>query len=153
MNDPVLKSACRLINDGKLDEAIEILKRDLKIRPWNHDLRLYLGISYFLKNEREIAFKELEKIEKELKKMEGSARSFGDQSMFLSMGIERKDRGVFSPENKGLFNFCYGIILKEKGEFKEAEKKLKEALKERYNEIKVRLQLIDLAIKVITRKH
>ena len=147
MNDSVLKSACRLINDGKLDEAIEILKRDLKIRPWNHDLRLYLGISYFLKNEREIAFKELEKIEKELKKMEGSARSFGDQSMFLSMGIERKDRGVFSPENKGLFNFCYGIILKEKGEFKEAEKKLKEALKERYNEIKVRLQLIDLAIK------
>ena len=49
MNDPVLKSACRLINDGKLDEAIEILKKDLKIRPWNHDLRLYLDISYYLK--------------------------------------------------------------------------------------------------------
>ena len=147
MDDPVLRSACRFINEGKIDEAIKILKRDLKIRPWNHDLRLYLGISYYLKNERDLAFRELEKIEKELKKMTGSARSFGDQSIFLSMGMERKDRGVFSPENRGLFNFCYGVILKEKGEFKKAEKKLKEALKEKYDEVEVRLQLIDLAIK------
>jgi tetratricopeptide (TPR) repeat protein len=147
MDDPILKSACRFINEGKIDDAIKILERDLKIRPWNHDLRLYLGISYYLKNEKDLALKELEKIEKELKKMTGSARSFGDQRIFLSMGMERKDRGVFSPENKGLFNFCYGIVLKEKGEFKEAEKKLKEAMKEGYNETEVKLQLIDLAIK------
>jgi tetratricopeptide (TPR) repeat protein len=147
MADPVLKTACGYIKENKINSAIEILKKDLKFRPWNHDVRLYLGLSYYLINEKDLALEELKNIEKQLKKMLGDARRFGDERMFLSMGMERKDRGVFSPENEGLFNFCYGIILKEKGKYKEAEKKLKEALKKDYNELKTRFQLLDLALK------
>ncbi|MCP2604791.1 tetratricopeptide repeat protein [Candidatus Aminicenantes bacterium AH-873-B07] len=147
MDDPILKSACNLIKEGKLDKAIKLLKKDLEYRPWNHDVRLYLGISYYLSNEKDLARKEFGKIEKEIEKMTGDARSFGDARIFLSMGMERKDRGVFSPENRGLFNFSYGLILKEKGEFKEAEKKLKSALKEGYNELQTRFQLMDLILK------
>ena len=145
--DPVLKTACRLIRDGKTDKAIELLRKDLEFRPWNNDIRLYLGIGLFLKNEKDTAFQEFQKIEKETKKMTGDARSFGDERMFLDMGMDRANKGVFSEQYKGLFNFSYGLVLKQNGNYKEAEKKFKEAIKSGYEELQVRFQLLDLYLK------
>ncbi len=147
VSDPLLRTACLLISEGKIDEAVNLLEKDIEHRPWNHNIRFYLGICHYKKNEKELAEKNLKEIWKELDKMVGDTRTFGDESMFLSMGMARKERGFFSEENKGLFYFVYGLILKEKGNFKEAEKNLTEAVKAGYPEIQTRYQLLDLALK------
>lgn len=148
MQDPVISLICPYLKEGKnLDEAIEILKKDWQNRPWNHDVRLYLGIAYFMKQERELAFQQLKKIEEQLERMMGGDRPFGDELLFIYHKMQRKDRGVFSRENLGLFYFAQGLLLKLKGQSKEAEKRFKSALKAGYKELDVRFQLLDLYIR------
>lgn len=140
------ESACHFLDKGEIDKALEILQDELKINPDNLSAHLYLGIALYLKKDLERASGEFEKIEKEIDRMLGSSRPFGDEAMFTEMGMDRKAEVLFSDERKGLLYFCRGLTLKEKKDLKNAEKKFKKALKLKYNEISTRLQLIDLYI-------
>jgi len=138
------QGACLQIEKGEIDEALDILQRILKSRPDNLNARLYLGIAYYMKKDLERSYKEFEKIEKEVDKMLGASRPFGDEAMFTELGMDRKRDILFAMERKGLLYFCRGLTLKEKKDLKNAEKRFKKALKLKYDEIAVRLQFIDL---------
>ena len=84
---------------------------------------------------------------KEIDRMVGAGRAFGDETMFAEMGMDRRSGVIFSEERKGLLYFCRGLTLKEKKDLKNAEKRLKKALKLKYDEMAIRLQLFDLYIK------
>jgi TPR repeat protein len=159
--DPVLKMICPHIKKGKnLDKVIEILNNDLKNRPWNHDVRLYLSIAYFKKGDNDTASELLNKIAEQTEAMKGSNRPLVNVSDTSEDSIQREsgnvadalrfrqksDRGVLSQENLGLFYFTDGILLKRKGKTKDAEKRFKAAIKAGYEESDGRLQLIDLYI-------
>jgi len=139
--------ACRYLDKGEIDKAIEILQDILKHDPNNLNAQLYLGISFYLKKDLEDAYKRFEKIEKEIDKMVGSSRPFGDEAMFTQMGMERKADILFSEERKGLLYFYRGLTLKEKKDLKNAEKRFKKALKLKYDEMSIHLQLFDLYVK------
>lgn len=139
--------ACQYLEKGEIDKAIEILEKELKISPQNLNTRLYMGIAFYLKKNLEIAFKEFEKIEKEIDKMLGASDTFGDQAMFIQLGMERKASVLFSEEKKGLFYFFRGLTLKEKNDLKNAQKKFKEARKFHYDNTNLFLELIDLCMK------
>lgn len=141
------EAACVSINKGEIDKAIEILQAILKASPKDLNAQLYLGIAYYLKKDMASAFQRFEKIEKEIDRMVGAGRSFGDEVMFGEMGMDRRRGVIFSEERKGLLYFCRGLTLKEKKDLKNAEKRLKKALKLKYDEMAVRLQLFDLYIK------
>ncbi len=159
--DPVLKMICPHIKEGKnLDKVIEILNTDLKNRPWNHDVRLYLSIAYFKKGDNETASELLKKIAEQIGALKGSdrplvnvsdpsqespARESGNVADALRLR-QSSDRGVLSQENLGLFYFTDGILLKHKGKSKDAEKRFKAAIKAGYEESDARLHLIDLYI-------
>lgn len=140
--------ACRFLEKGEIDKAVEILQYELKINPDNLNAQLYLGIAFFLKNDLENAFQRFKKIEKEIYKVLGSSRPFGDEAMFTQMGMDRKADVLFSKERKGLLYFCRGLTLKEKKDLKNAEKKFKIALKQKYDKMAVHLQLFELYIKM-----
>ena len=139
--------ACRHLDEGEIDLAIQILQRELKIDPENLNAHLYLGIAYYLKNDLEKSFKELEKIDKELDKMLGSSRPFGDEGMFTQLGMDRKRDILFTEEKKGVLYFFRGLTLKDKKDYKNAEKRFKKAEKSKYDKAAVSLQLIDIHIK------
>lgn len=141
------EAACVSINKGETDRAIEILQAILKGSPKDLNAQLYLGIAYYLKKDMESAFQRFEKIEKEIDRMVGAGRAFGDEAMFADMGMDRRSGVIFSEERKGLLYFCRGLTLKEKKDLKNAEKRLKKALKLKYDEMAIRLQLFDLYIK------
>jgi tetratricopeptide (TPR) repeat protein len=159
--DPVLKMVCPHIKEGKdLDKVIEILNNDLKNRPWNHDVRLYLSIAYFKKGDNETASELIKKISEQVEALSGSNRPLvnvsdtsqespdresGDVADALRFR-QKRERGVLSQENLGLFYFTDGILLKLKGKSKDAEKRFKAAIKAGYEESAARLQLIDLYI-------
>lgn len=140
--------ACHLLNRGEIEKAIVVLDNELKANPDNLNAQLYLGIALYMKKDKESAFKKFEKIEKEVDRMIGSSRPFGDLEMFTQMGMERKAEVLFSKERRGLLYYCLGILLKERKDFKNAEKKFKEALKQKYDERATRLQLLDVSIKL-----
>jgi len=142
------QTACQYLDKGEIDKALTILKNELKINSDNLNARLYLGIAFYLKKDLEEAFKQLEKIEKEVDRMTGASRPFGDEAMFTEMGMERKEDLLFSKERKGLLYFCQGLILKKEKDLKNAEKKFKKALKLKYDEKTSRLQLFDLYIRM-----
>jgi len=143
--DPVISTVCPYIKEGKdLDKIIDILNQDLKNRPKNHDVRLYLGIAYFKNGEKEQAFKQLKKMAEEVERIIGSDRFFGDTRSFIDQRMQRRDKGVLSRDNVGLFYFTYGFFLKLKGEVKQAEKRFKAAIKADYEEADARFQLLDL---------
>jgi TPR repeat protein len=159
--DPVLKMVCPHIKEGKdLDKVIEILNNDLKNRPWNHDVRLYLGIAYLIKGEKDAADELVKKIAEQVEALSGSNRPLVNVSDTSQESPEResgnvadalrfrqkRERGVLSQENLGLFYFTDGILLKLKGKSKDAEKRFKAAIKAGYEESDARLQLIDLYI-------
>jgi pentatricopeptide repeat protein len=139
--------ACSYINKGEIDKAIEILQDMLKRNPDNLNAQLYLGIAFYMKEDSEGAHEKFEKIEKEIERMVGSSRPFGDEAMFTQMGMERKADLLFSEERKGLLYFCRGLTLKEKKDLKNAEKRFKKALKLKYDKMLICLQLLDLYIK------
>ncbi|MFQ6109624.1 MAG: tetratricopeptide repeat protein [Candidatus Aminicenantales bacterium] len=140
--------ACHLLEQGKVEKAIALLDNELKINPDNLNAQLYMAIAQYLKKDKEGAFKKFEKIEKEVDRMTGASRPFGDLEMFTQMGMERKAELLFSKERRGLLYFCLGLTLREKKDFKNAEKKFKQALKQKYDERATRLQLFDVSIKL-----
>jgi len=142
------EAACVRIDEGRIDEAVEILQRILEASPDNYNAKLYLGIALYLKDDAEAAFQIFHEIDKELNRMVGAGRSFGDDAMFAAMAQERREGIIFSEKRKGLLYFCHGLTLKEKKELKNAEKKLKNALKHEYDETPTRLHLFDLYIKM-----
>ncbi|MBM3285500.1 MAG: tetratricopeptide repeat protein [Candidatus Aminicenantes bacterium] len=80
-------------------------------------------------------------------RMIGSTRVFGDEVAFTELGMDRKAERLFSQGRRGLLYFCRGLSLKEARDWKNAEKKFKEALKQNYDEQAVRVHLFDVAIK------
>ena len=136
--------ACQFLAKGEIDKAIEILNREIKRLPQNLDLSLYLGIAYYLKDDSEKAFREFEKIEKEIDKMMASQRPIGDEAMFLEQAMDRKGNFFFSENKKGLLYFLRGLTLKEKKEFKNAEKKFLTARKYDYEKFPLAFELMDL---------
>ncbi|MFQ6069831.1 MAG: tetratricopeptide repeat protein [Candidatus Aminicenantales bacterium] len=142
------QTACLYLNKGEIDKAVEILQNELKIQPDNLNARLYLGIAFYMIKNLEEASKQFEKIEKEVERMTGASRPFGDEAMFTQMGMERKAELLFSKEREGLLYFCRGLTLKEKKDLKAAEKKLNKALKLKYDEKVTRLELFDLYIRM-----
>ncbi|MGB9894263.1 MAG: tetratricopeptide repeat protein, partial [Candidatus Saccharicenans sp.] len=136
--------ACQLLAKGEPDKAIDILNREIKRLPQNLDLNLYLGIAYYLKNDSEKAFREFEKIEKEIDRIMASQRPIGDEAMFLEQAMDRKGNFFFSENKKGLLYFLRGLTLKEKKEFKNAEKKFLTARKYDYEKFPLALELTDL---------
>lgn len=141
-------AACILIDEGKIDKAVEIIQRILEASPDNYNAKLYLGIALYLKGDTEAAFQIFHEIDKELNRMVGAGRSFGDEAMFAAMAQDRRAGIIFSDKRKGLLYFCHGLTLKEKNELKDAEKKFKNALKHEYDETPTRLHLLDLSIKM-----
>ncbi len=138
------EAACIQIDRGEVDRAIEILEKLIKALPQNLDAKLYLGISFYLKNETEDAFQIFDDIEEELNRIVGAGCSFGDQAFFANMGMDRRTGVIFSEEQKGLLYFCLGRMLKENKDFKNAEKKFKKSLKIEYDEMAIHLHLFDL---------
>lgn len=141
------ESACQLLDKGEIDEAVKLLQKVLEANPDNLNAQLYLGIALYLKKDVEGATERFEKVEKEVDRMVGASRPFGDEAMFTQMGMDRKAELLFSKERKGLLYFCRGLTLKEKKDWKDAEKKFKEALKHNYDEKAVRLQLFHVSMK------
>jgi hypothetical protein len=138
------EKACHLLAKGEIDQAMDILNREIKRLPQNLNLCLYLGIAYYLKNDSERAFREFEKIERELDKMMASERPIGDEVMFLEQAMDRKGAFFFSENKKGLLYFLRGLTLKEKKDLKNAEKKFLAARKYNYEQTSLALELIDL---------
>jgi len=141
------EAACEQLEKGEIDQAINILEKELKAKPDNLNARLYLGIAFYLKRNLERASKELEKTEKDIDRMLGSSRPFGDEAMFTQLGMDRKAGVLFSEERKGLLYFFRGVTLKEKKDLKNAEKKFKKAQKSKYDKTSLSLQFIDLYLK------
>lgn len=142
------KYACRFLDRGEIEEALEILQQEVKASPKNFNAHLYLGIAFYLKKDTESAFKEFEKIEKEIEKVVGASRLFGDREISIQMGMERRADIHFSKELKGLLYFCRGLTLKGKKDLKNAEKKFKRARKLHYDEKSLTLELINLYLKM-----
>lgn len=140
--------ACRYLDKGEVDKAIEILQRVLERSPDNLNANLYLGIAFYLKKDLESASQRFMKIEKGIDKMSGSSYAFGDEAMFTQMGMERKEDVLFLEGRRGLLYFFRGLSLKEKKDLKNAEKRFKKALKLKYDEMATRMQLFDLYIKM-----
>lgn len=142
------QGACHKIDQGEIDEAIEILEKILKANPDNLNAHLYLGIAYYLKKDIQKSSDELKMVEGKLDKLVGSSRPFGDEAMFTQMGMDRKSDILFSRKREGLLYFCRGLTLKEEKDFKNAENRFKKALKNKYDEKATRLQLFDVYIKM-----
>lgn len=129
------EKACLYLSQGEVDKAVEILTKKIEANPHNFDVLLYLGIADYLKGDMESAFKRLKKVEKEIDRMIGASRPFGDQAMFTELGMDRKAERLFTKERKGLLYFFRGLTLKEKKDFNKAEKEFKKALKEGYDNL------------------
>lgn len=142
------EAACVRISKGEIDEAQELLQKILEVAPNNLNAKLYLGIVFYLIEDAETAFKMFNDIDKELNRMVGSGRSFGDETMFAAMAQDRRDGIFFSNDRKGLLNYCHGMALKDKKEYKNAEKSFKNAIKNDYDESAVRLHLFDTYVKM-----
>jgi len=141
------EGACHHLEEGEIDEAIEILQKILEANPANLNARLYFGVALYLNKNVEGASLQFEKVEKEVDKMLGASRPFGDEAMFTQLGMDRKSDILFTKQREGLLYFCRGLTLKEGKDFRNAEKKFKKALKLEYDEKATRLQLFDLYIK------
>ncbi len=142
------EAACIQIDRGEIDRAIELLQRILEASPDNLNAQLYQGIAFFLKEDVEAAFQRFNHIEKEINRMVGAGQSFGDDALFATLAMDRRSGVIFSEGRKGLLNFCLGLTLKEKKDLKNAEKKFKNALKDKYNETATHLHLFDLYVQM-----
>lgn len=138
------QTACQYIEKGEVEKAIDLLQKTIKSFPDNLNAHLYLGIAFYIKKDSEQAFQRFEKLEKELDRMLGGSRTFGDETAFIESGMERRAASLFSEEKKGLLFFFRGLTLKENNELKNAEKKFKNSLKLKYDKRAVHLQLFDL---------
>ncbi len=144
---PLEQSACQSLDKGDIEEALELLQKALEVNPDNLNALLYLGIALYLKNDLENAAAKFAKIEKEVDRMIGASQPFGDTVTFTELGMDRKAEQLFSQQRRGLLYFCRGLSMKEARDWKNAEKKFKEALKQKYDEQAVRLHLFDISVK------
>lgn len=114
------------LNVEGTDEAIVCLEKLMDIYPTDYDIRLYLGIALFKKQDFEAAYKEFHEIERVLEWGRRFAR-------FIA----------FSFKNKGLLYFGRGITsLIHKKDFKASKNYFVSALKHGYKEANVRYLLI-----------
>lgn len=141
------ESACQSLDKGDIEEALKLIQKALEVNPDNLNALLYLGIALYMKNDQDSAAEKFAKIEKEVDRMIGASRPFGDQVTFTELGMDRKAERLFSQERRGLLYFCRGLSMKEARDWKNAEKKFREALKQKYDEQAVRLHLFDISIK------
>jgi|GEM_PF-682777 len=155
-------NACRHLNKGEIDQAIDLLEKELKVFPYNLNAHLYLGIAYYLKKDFEKAFKKFESIEKAIEKRvdfdspakfqrpKTSGTLFEPEDIdakLIEYWKDGKADVLFSEEIKALLYFFRGLSLKEKKDLKNAEKRFKKARKLNYEKTALSLQLIDLYLK------
>ncbi len=141
------ESICRLLAADKIDQAQEALEKDLiPAFPNNLNFRLYLGIVHYLRGDMEKAFKELKKADAELKDKRVSSRAPQGTSLFnlqSSMDMDLK-APTFAEQNKGLLFYSYGLTLKNKNNFKAAEKMFLESRKYKYDQALLASQLFEI---------
>lgn len=124
--DFVLDMAALYLNVEEIDEAIGCLEKLMAIYPTDYDIRLYMGIALFKKQDFEAAYKEFHEIERALEWGRNFARYI-----------------AFSLKNKGLLYFGRGITsLMHKKDFKASKNYFVSALKHGYEEANVRYLLI-----------
>lgn len=124
--DFVLDLIALYLNVEEIDEAIERLEKLIDIYPGDYDIRLYMGIALFIKQNFEAAYKEFYEIERMLE----WGRNFG---RFIA----------FSLKNKGLLDFGRGLTsLLHKKDFKAAKNYFIAALKHGYDKVNVRYLLV-----------
>ena len=154
--------------------AITYLKNAISAYPDNFDCHFYLAIAYFFNDEIDLAYEELDKIEKNIRFDDGWMKEIFDSEIRRIDGGKiseeevrrlKKEKGIyvhkshpsedlaplviisidsFDEKNEGVFYFAQGIVHKRRMDFKEAEKKFLASLKAHYDEKQVRLQLLDL---------
>jgi len=139
--------ACKYLEQGKIDQAILLLKRKLKRYPSNYDCHLYLGLAYYLKGDFQKSIKTLSKVEFETERLEKAKSTmeagkridgFSQEDAYLS----KASPVVFTKERRGVLKFALGMLYKKNKGFKNARKRLSEALKYKYPEIEAREQLL-----------
>jgi len=143
---PQEEIACNFLAKGQINQAIEFLEKEIPLSARSLNLRLYLGIAYYLQGDFEKAYKELEKTDDELNDKRVSSRAPHGTSLFL-MKTEREmnlSQAILSEQNEGLLYFCRGLMLKDKENFINAEKKFQKARKYQYDKASLSLQLFDL---------
>ena len=125
--DFVLDLVALYLNVEEIDEALERLEKLTAIYPGDYDIRLYMGIALFIKQDFEAAYKE-----------------FYDIERALEWGRRYPVRYIaFSSKNKGLLYFGRGITsLLHKKDFKAAKNYFIAALKHGYDHVNVRYLLI-----------
>jgi tetratricopeptide (TPR) repeat protein len=135
--------ACQYLEQGKVDAAIRLLNRKLQRYPRNFDCHLYLGLAYYLKGDFEKAKTTISKVEQEIKEIGAapsaitSGRTYADANRVGGMAGT-----VFTKGRRGILKFSLGVLYKREGNFKEAKKRLDEALKYKYPEVDTRKQLM-----------
>lgn len=135
--------ACRLLEEGRTDEAIALLNRKLQRYPQNYDCHLYLGLAQYLKGEVKSAMETLNKTEFEIANMEKAPSAITSDQTFADMDQVAQRSGVyFTKERKGLLKFALGVLYKMNRDYKNAAKRFEEALKVGYPEGTVRKQLL-----------
>ena len=156
------------------EKAKSYLKNAISAYPDNFNCHFYLAIAYFLNDEIDSAYEELENIEKDIHFDDSWMKEISDSEIRRIDGEKiseeearrlKKEKGLFvhklyadkdfeplvivwvdafDEKNEGVFYFAQGIVHKKYKEFKEAEKKFLASLKAHYDEKQIRLQLLDL---------
>lgn len=138
--------ACHLLQEGKPEEALRLLERKLKRYPNNFDCHLYEGVALYFLGKKDEAFKVLNKVEFETEKLAKAGgtleagkrlQAFSQEDLYLA----QRGGVVFSKERKGLLKYALAMIYKEKRDYKNARKRLEEALRVDYSPSEVRRQL------------
>lgn len=143
---PQEEIACRHLAKGEIGQAIEFLEKEIPLSAQNLYLRLYLGIAYYLQGDFEKAYEELEKTDDELNDKRVFSRTFLFPSRFFLEAQQEMNlpHAIYSEQNEGLLYFCRGLTLKDKKNFKKAEKKFQKAREYQYDKASLSLQLFDL---------
>ena len=144
---------CRHLARGETDQAIAILVQEGTRSPFNLNVKLYLGFARYLQKDVESALKELNAIRTELDKMQTSARPMGDPEMFLMMGLDRKSQAFLDKDKEGYFHYILGLTLKDKGDFKAAEKAFRKAQSAKFDKASIALSLADLYLSMENLKN
>ncbi|MFB0564254.1 MAG: tetratricopeptide repeat protein [Candidatus Aminicenantaceae bacterium] len=152
--DLALELAYVYMKLNKIDEAIKVLKKEIRNYPADYNARLFLGIAYFMNENVTLALKEFKNIEKKLESSRGLRNlsrkqeefSISRDPTFLDNRVRLPFIGFFQ-ENVGLLYFSHGFVLSSIYDFEGATKILQNALKAGYDERKTRWHIIQNYIK------
>ncbi|MHA1844047.1 MAG: tetratricopeptide repeat protein [Promethearchaeota archaeon] len=157
---------------GKINKAIEYLKKAKELQPENYNVNLYLAIAYLLEAKPDPALIHLEKVLKDIY-FDNKWIKFSSKFLFLkeneieAIPLElkrmRKEKGVFLEEiieneaivhidafderNEALVYFARGLAYKMRNDFEKARENLFKALEKGYNKNEIKWQFVDLYIK------